>query len=146
MALWAKTGGTATINFNIPSVINYATVLRIGTTLSFKGDRPTPSIIALGPAPTQDPQYSSHPVNTLTLGVFESGDSGYLSANYIIDAIELQNPQGTGGATSVVTRTSSATATPTSVGAQGALYSQCGGIGVDRTYDVCAGVSVPVFE
>jgi rhamnogalacturonan endolyase len=32
--------------------------------------------------------------NTLTLGVFGSGDAAFLSANYVIDAIELQGPRG----------------------------------------------------
>ena len=29
-------------------------------------------------------------LNTLTLGVFGSGDKDFLSANYIVDAVELQ--------------------------------------------------------
>jgi rhamnogalacturonan endolyase len=29
--------------------------------------------------------------NTLTLGVSGSGDAGWLSANYIVDAVELQD-------------------------------------------------------
>lgn len=32
--------------------------------------------------------------NTLTLGVYGSGDADFLSANYILDAIELQGPAG----------------------------------------------------
>ena len=32
--------------------------------------------------------------NTLTLGVYGSGDQAFLSANYIIDAVELQGPAG----------------------------------------------------
>ena len=32
--------------------------------------------------------------NAVTLGVFGSGDQGFLSANYIIDAVELQGPKG----------------------------------------------------
>lgn len=32
--------------------------------------------------------------NTLTLGVYGSGDAAFLSANYVIDAIELQGPAG----------------------------------------------------
>jgi rhamnogalacturonan endolyase len=32
--------------------------------------------------------------NTLTLGVSGSGDAGFLSANYVVDAVELQGPAG----------------------------------------------------
>ena len=32
--------------------------------------------------------------NTLTLGVYGSGDANFLSANYIVDAVELQGPRG----------------------------------------------------
>jgi len=32
--------------------------------------------------------------NTLTLGVYGSGDAAFLSANYIVDAVELQGPVG----------------------------------------------------
>lgn len=32
--------------------------------------------------------------NTLTVGVYGNGDQGFLSANYVVDAIELQGPSG----------------------------------------------------
>ncbi len=32
--------------------------------------------------------------NTLTLGVYGSGDAAFLSANYVIDAVELQGRVG----------------------------------------------------
>jgi rhamnogalacturonan endolyase len=32
--------------------------------------------------------------NILTVGVYGSGDQAFLSANYIVDAIELQGPKG----------------------------------------------------
>lgn len=32
--------------------------------------------------------------NTLTLGVSGSGDAAFLSANYVVDAVELQGPRG----------------------------------------------------
>ena len=32
--------------------------------------------------------------NTLSLGVYGSGDAAFLSANYVVDAIELQGPAG----------------------------------------------------
>ena len=32
--------------------------------------------------------------NTLTIGVYGSGDATWLSANYIVDAVELQGPSG----------------------------------------------------
>lgn len=34
--------------------------------------------------------------NTLTLGVFGNGDKDFLSANYVIDAVELQGKAGAG--------------------------------------------------
>jgi rhamnogalacturonan endolyase len=40
MALWSKQAGTATVNFQLTSSQIRAHVLRIGTTLSFKGGRP----------------------------------------------------------------------------------------------------------
>jgi rhamnogalacturonan endolyase len=33
--------------------------------------------------------------NILTVGVSGSGDAAFLSANYVVDAIELQGPSGT---------------------------------------------------
>ena len=44
MALWAKTGGAATVNFNLASNQLNNVVLRVGTTLSFKGGRPSVKI------------------------------------------------------------------------------------------------------
>jgi rhamnogalacturonan endolyase len=42
MALFAKQGGTATVTFNLAAnQASASTVLRIGTTLSFKGGRPS---------------------------------------------------------------------------------------------------------
>jgi rhamnogalacturonan endolyase len=32
--------------------------------------------------------------NTLTIGVHGNGDASWLSANYIVDAVELQGPSG----------------------------------------------------
>ncbi len=32
--------------------------------------------------------------NSLTIGVYGSGDADFLSANYIVDAVELQGPSG----------------------------------------------------
>lgn len=44
MALFGKEGGTATVNFNLAANQVVDTVLRIGTTLSFKGGRPNVKI------------------------------------------------------------------------------------------------------
>ncbi|KAF2837867.1 carbohydrate-binding module family 1 protein, partial [Patellaria atrata CBS 101060] len=120
MALFSKAGGTATINFDLASNQVVATTLRISTTLSFKGGRPNAKInswqgndpgapklidsrgVTRGAYRGYGEQYSWNvPAsalktgrNTLTLGVYGSGDAEFLSANYIVDAIELQGPRG----------------------------------------------------
>lgn len=160
MALWAKTGGSAIVKFNLNSAINYNTVLRIGTTLSFKGGRPNPSIngVWTGADPGAPTLIDSRGVtrggyrgygniytwnvpagtlkageNTLTLGVYGSGDAAYLSANYIIDAVELQNPSGSVGTPSSTVAqpapSSTSSAPPSTGTGVGAPYAQCGGNG-----------------
>lgn len=116
MALFAKTGGNATVNFQLTVNQAKASTLRVATTLSFKTGRPAPSIngIWAGADPGAPVLIDSRGItrggyrgygesytwsipngvlavgaNSLSLGVFGSGDAGYLSANYIIDAIEL---------------------------------------------------------
>jgi rhamnogalacturonan endolyase len=116
MAIFAKTGGTGNVNFDLSSAqATTALTLRVGTTLSFKGGRPQPRIGSwTGPAPKVPKDLNSRGItrggyrgygemyefsipagvlkagkNTLTLGVAGNGDEGYLSANYIIDAVEL---------------------------------------------------------
>lgn len=158
MALFAKEGGVATVNFKVSreQAASDTLVLRVGTTLSFKGGRPS---VKIGSWQGKDPgapvsrptvppsssirSYLSWSVldgrcvqtdtesfhlqklidsrgvtrgayrgygevytwkvpvgtlregeNTLTLGVSGSGDANFLSANYIVDAIELQGPSG----------------------------------------------------
>jgi rhamnogalacturonan endolyase len=44
MALWSKQSGAATVNFSLTAEQVKAHVLRIGTTLSFKGGRPSVKI------------------------------------------------------------------------------------------------------
>jgi rhamnogalacturonan endolyase len=44
MALFSKQGGSATVNFNLAADQVTDTILRVGTTLSFKGGRPSPKI------------------------------------------------------------------------------------------------------
>ncbi|RPB11856.1 RHGB_ASPAC Rhamnogalacturonase B [Morchella conica CCBAS932] len=114
MALFAKTGGPATIKFMATSTAKRT--LRIATTLSFKTGRP--SVVINGAWTGADPGapvlIDSRGVtrggyrgygesyewdvpagtlvvgeNTLVVGVTGSGDAGFLSANYIVDAIEL---------------------------------------------------------
>ncbi|KAL0933800.1 rhamnogalacturonase b [Colletotrichum truncatum] len=120
MALFAKEGGVATVNFNLAADQLEGVVLRVGTTLSFKGGRPKATINdweAKDPgAPTLIDSRGvtrgayrgfgevynwtvpatalKEGANTLTLGVFGSGDLNFLSANYIVDAIELQGKAG----------------------------------------------------
>lgn len=116
MALFSKTGGNATITFQVTSSQTGTRTLKIGTTLSFKGGRPAPSAngVWTGTDPGAPVLIDSRGVtrggyrgygesytwsipsgvlkvgaNKLTIGVFGSGDAGYLSANYIVDAIEL---------------------------------------------------------
>jgi rhamnogalacturonan endolyase len=115
MAIFAKIGGTGDIVFNLNSTQTGAAVLRVGTTLSFKGGRPAPSLGAWRPpAPAVPKDLNSRGItrggyrgfgemyefsiptgvlkagrNVLKLGVNGKGDQGYLSANYIVDAIEL---------------------------------------------------------
>ncbi|CAI0654089.1 unnamed protein product [Colletotrichum noveboracense] len=120
MALFAKAGGVATVDFNLAGDQLDGVVLRVGTTLSFKGGRPSakindwqasdpgaPTLIdsrgvtrgayrGFGDVYTWDVPASAlkQGANTLTLGVLGTGDVEFLSANYIVDAIELQGKAG----------------------------------------------------
>jgi rhamnogalacturonan endolyase len=116
MAIFAKTGGTGNVVFDLSAAqAGAALTLRVGTTLSFKGGRPLPKIGSWTGATPKVPKdlnsrgitrggYRGHgeiydfPIpagtlkagkHTLSLGVAGSGDEGYLSANYIVDAVEL---------------------------------------------------------
>jgi rhamnogalacturonan endolyase len=117
MALWSKQNTAATINFQLTSAQVKAHVLRVGTTLSFKGGRPSVKIGSwTGADPGAPKLIDSRGVtrgayrgygemytwtvpastfktgtNTLTVGVSGSGDATWLSANYIVDAVELQD-------------------------------------------------------
>ncbi|KAF2122537.1 Rhamnogalacturonase B, N-terminal-domain-containing protein [Lophiotrema nucula] len=117
MALWSKQSGAVTINFQLTADQVKQHVLRIGTTLSFKGGRPSVKIGSwTGADPGAPKLIDSRGVtrgayrgygevytwtvpasafktgaNTLTLGVSGSGDATWLSANYILDALELQD-------------------------------------------------------
>ncbi|KAI1098730.1 polysaccharide lyase family 4 protein [Jackrogersella minutella] len=120
MALFSKTGGNVKVNFNLDADQVRDLTLRVGTTLSFKGGRPSAAIGSwAGKDPGAPKLIDSRGVtrgayrgygevytwtvpasalkngeNTLTLGVYGSGDQDYLSANYIVDAMELQGPAG----------------------------------------------------
>ncbi|KAK1958799.1 rhamnogalacturonase B [Colletotrichum sublineola] len=120
MALFSKMGGTANVSFNLADNQLQGVTLRVGTTLSFKGGRPMVQINNwqapdLGPPTLIDsrgvtrgayrgfgnvyewkvpPAELRNGTNVLTLGVFGGGDQGFLSANYIIDAVELQGQAG----------------------------------------------------
>jgi rhamnogalacturonan endolyase len=116
MAIFSKTGGTGNVAFDLTAAqANSKTTLRVGTTLSFKGGRPAPKIgswigeIAKVPRDLNSrgvtrggyrgfgEVYEFHiPAgalkagrNVLNLGVTGNGDQEYLSANYIVDAVEL---------------------------------------------------------
>ncbi|KAL5117828.1 hypothetical protein ACEQ8H_004302 [Pleosporales sp. CAS-2024a] len=117
MALWAKQNTAATVSFQLTSAQVKAHVLRVGTTLSFKGGRPSVKIGSwTGADPGAPVLIDSRGVtrgayrgygevytwtvpasaftagaNTLTLGVTGTGDADWLSANYIVDAVELQD-------------------------------------------------------
>ncbi|KAI1764481.1 polysaccharide lyase family 4 protein [Hypoxylon sp. FL1150] len=118
MALFSKMGGSVKVNFNLAPNQVQDLVLRVGTTLSFKGGRPSVTIGSwTGNDPGAPTLIDSRGVtrgayrgygevyswtvpasalksgqNTLTLGVYGSGDQEFLSANYIVDAVELQGP------------------------------------------------------
>ncbi|KAK3372748.1 rhamnogalacturonase B [Podospora didyma] len=121
MALFSKEGGAPTVTFNAATnQASVETTLRVGTTLSFKGGRPSVKINSwTGKDPGAPKLIDSRGVtrgayrgygevytwkvpagtlkaglNTLTLGVSGSGDASFLSANYIVDAVELQGPSG----------------------------------------------------
>ena len=116
MAVFAKTGGTAQVSFSLTKEqASAGAKLVVGTTLSFKGGRPKPTIGKWTGATPKTPrdlnsrgitrggyrgfgEMYEFPVpasalvagkNTLTLGVYGSGDKDYLSANYILDAIKM---------------------------------------------------------
>ncbi|KAK0612621.1 rhamnogalacturonase B [Bombardia bombarda] len=122
MALFSKQGGTVAVSFNADAkqAASDSVVLRVGTTLSFKGGRPS---VKIGTWTGKDPgapklidsrgvtrgAYRGYGevytwqvpkgtlregTNTLTLGVSGSGDAAFLSANYVVDAVELQGPSG----------------------------------------------------
>jgi len=119
MAIFAKAGEPGHIEFTLTSAqASSNLLLRIGTTLSFKGGRPSPKIGSwTGATPKVPKDLNSRGItrggyrgfgelyewkipkgvlkagaNKLTVGVAGSGDQGYLSANYIVDAIELTEP------------------------------------------------------
>ncbi|KAK1675343.1 rhamnogalacturonase B [Colletotrichum godetiae] len=120
MALFSKIGGNATVNFNLGANQLEGVVLRIGTTLSFKGGRPSvkineweaadpgaPTLIdsrgvtrgayrGFGDMYTWEVPASELKTgsNTLVMGVIGAGDVDFLSANYIVDAVELQGKGG----------------------------------------------------
>ncbi|KAJ3042489.1 hypothetical protein HDV00_007260 [Rhizophlyctis rosea] len=121
MALFEKTGGTATIRFNVQSISSSgAATIRVGTTLSFQGGRPAITVNSYKcPTPATPVKIDSRGVtrggyrgygevytcsipagtiktgsNTVTLGVAGSNSmADYLSSNYIVDAVALE---GTG--------------------------------------------------
>lgn len=82
--------------------------------------------------------------NTLTIGTYGSGDSSFLSANWIVDAIELQGPSNSNSSPSTTTVSppgttlssttravpvpSSTRVTETPGSCSAAEYSQCGGL------------------
>ncbi|CCF32218.1 rhamnogalacturonase B [Colletotrichum higginsianum] len=122
MALFSKVGGNATVQFDLTADQLQGVTLRVGTTLSFKGGRPNarindwqapdpgaPTLIdsrgvtrgayrGFGDVYTWDVPAGElkQGANTLTLGVFGNGDKEFLSANYVIDAVELQGKAGAG--------------------------------------------------
>ncbi|KAK1999405.1 rhamnogalacturonase B [Colletotrichum falcatum] len=120
MALFSKIGGNASVTFDLAANQLEGVALRVGTTLAFKGGRPKVQInnwnapdpgaptpidcrgvtrgayrgfgeVYKWDVPAAELKNGS---NTLTLGVFGNGDNDFLSANYIIDAVELQGPAG----------------------------------------------------
>ncbi|KAJ3056934.1 hypothetical protein HK097_002312 [Rhizophlyctis rosea] len=139
MAIFKSIGNAAVINFNLNTVPSNA-ILRIGTTLSFGGGRPSVTINSYSPAAPGAPtnldsrgvtrggyrglgeEYTfSIPAgtlkvgaNTITIGV-ASGSSGttFLSPNFIVDAVQLEGSGGTtgGGVTTTTIRPPATTTT-----------------------------------
>lgn len=115
MAIFSKIGGNATINFDLTSAqASQSMTLRVGTTLSFKGGRPVVRIGTWSNIPKVPKDLNSRGItrggyhgflevyewkvptgvlkagkNSLILSAGGRGDTDYLSANYIIDAVEL---------------------------------------------------------
>ncbi|KAK6354617.1 hypothetical protein TWF696_003758 [Orbilia brochopaga] len=141
MAIWKSIGGSAVVKFTLSSSQLVQMTLRIGTTLSFAGGRPSVQINSWsGSVPAAPVKIDSRGVtrgayrgygeqytwsvpasafvagtNTLTIGVASGSDGAdYLSPNFIFDAVELQGPGSSGsGTTTAATTTRTTTTTST---------------------------------
>ncbi|EPS39845.1 hypothetical protein H072_6295 [Dactylellina haptotyla CBS 200.50] len=140
MAIWKSIGGSAIVKFSLTSSQLVQMTLKIGTTLSFAGARPSVTINSwTGTIPAAPVKIDSRGVtrgayrgygeqytwtvpasafvsgtNTLTIGVASGSDgTDYLSPNFIFDAVELQGPGSTGGTTTTTTKTTTAPTTST---------------------------------
>ncbi|RDI78928.1 hypothetical protein Vi05172_g11035 [Venturia inaequalis] len=115
VAIFSKIGGNATVHFDLTAAqASQLMTLRVGTTLSFKGGRPVPRIRSWYSIPPVPKDLNSRGItrggyrgygevyefkiptgtlkagkNTLILAAGGRGDVDYLSANYIVDAVEL---------------------------------------------------------
>ncbi|KAF3941112.1 hypothetical protein ABW19_dt0207972 [Dactylella cylindrospora] len=141
MAVFKSIGGSAVVKFTLSSSQLVQMTLRIGTTLSFAGGRPSVTINSWsGSVPAAPVKIDSRGVtrgayrgygesytwsvpasafvagtNTLTIGVASGSDgTDYLSPNYIFDAVELQGPSGGSGTTTTTTSRTTTAATTTS--------------------------------
>ncbi|KAK6509757.1 hypothetical protein TWF481_004487 [Arthrobotrys musiformis] len=140
MAVFKSIGGSAIVKFTLTSSQLVQMTLRIGTTLSFAGARPSITINSWsGSIPAAPVKIDSRGVtrgayrgygeqytwtvpasafvsgtNTLTIGVASGSDgTDYLSPNFIFDAVELQGPSSGTTTTTTTTRTTTAATTTT---------------------------------
>ncbi|QRV85989.1 rhamnogalacturonate lyase [Ceratobasidium sp. AG-Ba] len=154
MAQIKNVNNPTTIKFTLTSSQTGASTLRIGTTLAFAGGRPQATVNGwLGPAPNPPLDLNSRGftrgtyrgintvytvsipsgvllqgTNTILINVISgSSGEGFLSPNFIYDAVELIT---TGTSTSPTTTTATASQ-PTTTPGDGTvpLYGQCAGIG-----------------
>ncbi|KAI6778986.1 uncharacterized protein J7T54_002629 [Emericellopsis cladophorae] len=97
MAIFKDVDNPQTINFNLASAPSGTTTLRIATTLSFAGARPQATVNGwAGAVPAAPTKIDSRGVTRgdyrglVTISaVSGSGGSGFLSPNFILDAVQL---------------------------------------------------------
>ncbi|KAJ6261521.1 rhamnogalacturonate lyase [Drechslerella dactyloides] len=171
MAIWKSIGGNAVVKFTLSSSQLVQMTLRIGTTLSFAGGRPSVTINSWsGSVPAAPSKIDSRGVtrgayrgygeqytwtvpasafvsgtNTLTIGV-ASGSNGadYLSPNFIFDAVELQGPGSSGSGTTTSRTTTATTSTWTTTTSSRTTTTTAGGGGGSCTVSMwgqCGGIN-----
>ncbi|KAK6534029.1 hypothetical protein TWF281_005369 [Arthrobotrys megalospora] len=166
MAVFKSIGGSAIVKFTLSSSQLVQMTLRIGTTLSFAGARPSVTINSWsGSVPAAPVKIDSRGVtrgayrgygeqytwtipasafvsgsNTLTIGVASGSDgTDYLSPNFIFDAVELQGPSGGSSGTTTTAATTARTTTTTTRAATTAATTGSSGGCTAPIYSQCGG-------